>query len=223
MKTSNRLLLGILTAIVVYFSVAFVELRVKGDYGRTTYNTDSVALPVFNHLVIKGLEQQVYIEKSDAPMITTRTIRENPMDELDYVLEGDTLIINSLGLRTDDQGKFTILTGSDIRSLRSVGSYYHLTGFDFDSLSVQQEGGRGGITNCDNLAHLNLSVKWQGEFDAWDLPLESVNLNMVEGNVELRSPINTLSGSMKDNSYLRLSDVLSFQFQKDASSNLKHY
>ena len=221
MKTSNRLLLGTIAMLVFYVTVAFIELRIKGDYNRRTFNTDSVALPMYHHLVIEGLDQRVYIKPSESPMITTRTVRENPMAALDYALNGDTLIIHDLGLQSNDQGQFTIYSGAQLKSLTSVDSYFQLGEYEVDSLVIDQQGGRGSIYDMSGLDHLGLSVKRNAEFDVYNARAGSVNLIIDHGNVEFRSPIISLRGSMKHNSYLSLQGVQNFAFKKDDSSRLR--
>lgn len=221
MKTSNRLLLGLGAVIVIYFSLAFVELRLKGDYNRRTYNTDSVALPTFNHLVIKGLDQRVYIKPGDSPQITTRTVRKNAFEAVDYELKGDTLVINDLGLESNDQGQFTIYSPGKLKSLISVDSYYQLGDYRVDSLIIDQHGGRGSIHNIRGLDHLRLAIKWNGEFDVLDTDTESVELQIDDSNVEFRSPIKSLTGTMENDSYLSLHGVQNFDFKKDETSRLR--
>lgn len=221
MKTSNRLLFGLLAAIVIYFSLAFVELRLKGDYNHRTYNTDSVSLPTYSHLVIKGLDQRVYIKPGNSPKITTRTVRENAFGAVDYQMKGDTLVINDLGLERNDQGQFTIYSPGTLKSLTSVDSYYQLHDYRVDSLVIEQHGGQGSIQNLRGLNHLALTVKWNGEFDVFESRTESVDLYVDQGNVEFRSPINSLTGSMVNDGYLSLYGVQNFNFKKDETSRLR--
>ncbi len=221
MKTSNRLLLGMAAAIVIYVSLAFVELRLKGDYNRRTYNTDSVALPTYSHLVIKGLDQRVYIKAGESSKITTRTVRKNAFGAVNYELNGDTLVINDLGLESNDQGQFTIYSEGSLKSLTSIDSYYQLGDYRVDSLIIEQQGGQGSIHNLSGLDHLKLVVKWNGEFDAYETRTGSVNLYIDEGNVEFRSPINSLTGIMENDSYLSLYGVQNFDFRRDETSRLR--
>lgn len=223
MKTSNRILLGMMAAIVFYVTAAFVELRFKGDSHPKSHAVETAPIPAFSHLVINGMSQHVEINYTDSASFEWMSASGISIEAIDFEMKGDTLIMN--GLITDENQHmfFAINTGPEFRSLNSLGSSYTIKDFDQDSLLINQQGGRGIVSDARNLAHLDLTVEDRGEFDIYDRSLESVNLHMVNSNVEMRSPVATLNGSMEQNSYLSLSGVQSFQFRKDASSRLKHY
>ena len=69
MKTSNRLLLGMMAVIVFYVTAAFIELRIKGDYNRGGLAIESKSVPDFRHIVIDEVEAYVNIQFSDTSAI----------------------------------------------------------------------------------------------------------------------------------------------------------
>lgn len=223
MKTSNRLLLGAIAVIVFYVTAAFIELRIKGDDFAKTTSTQTMDIPLFNHLVLRELDQRVNVKFSDAPSFGLMDAVPYSFEAINYEMRGDTLIVHDLGEANEGQRSFVIETGNNLQSLTSEKGSYTLRGFSLDSLQIQQRGGAGAISDCRKLNYLDLSVTRQGEFDVYDSQIEGLKLYMKSGNVELRSSVVSLSGSMVDRSYLSLSGAQNFQFQKDETSRLRMY
>ncbi len=222
MKTSNRLLLGLLLTIVAYVSAAFVELRVRGDNNSMAFNTESVAIPDFKYLVFENLEQRLYISTADQPMISARSHQTPKLDGINYEIQGDTLRIVSLGT-SDKHVDFTVHASGRFTALLSISSSFQLDDVSMDSLTIDQRAGRGVLTKSSRFKHLKLNVTEGGEFDTFQTSVLSVELDMNEGDVEFRSPIRKLRGSMINNSYLSAGGVQDLAFEKDQSSTFRHY
>lgn len=216
-------MLGLLGVIVLYTSAAFVELRLKGDHNRRSTYTDSTSLPSYRHLVVKDLDQRVILNISDSPMIKSKAVRDNPLAALDYDLIGDTLIINDLGLRENDQGDFTIYALPELTSITSISSYLSMYRFDIDSLTINQSGGGMTIYNSRGLQYLDLTLIEGGTFDISDIPIEDVNVTVDEGEARLRSDIHTIRGNVKNRSSLTLNEVRDIQLSKDETSTIRMY
>ena len=212
-----------MSAIVLYFSMAFIELRIKGDYKHTDVVTDSAALPAFNHLVLKGLDQRIYLEFAANPGIETTARRENALSGLHYEIQGDTLVLDDLGLSADDQGAFTVHVTNSLRSIASVSSYYSIGNLRLDSLTIYQSGGRVWINQMSDMDQLVLKVADGAEFDTFEGSIKHLKLSIDDGNVELRSPVGVLTGSMENGAYLSVPSVSDFHFKKDDSSSMRMY
>lgn len=223
MKTSNRILLITLAVLVFFITAAFVELRLRGNYGGRVQNTEKQVIPKFQHLAFEGIDQYINIHHSDTASFELISETEFSFEAIEYEMKGDTLVLIDLGRANDRQLSIVINTGPELKSISSVGSKYTIRDLRVDSLTINQRGGRGTISDCPEVGHLDLQTTWNAEFDVFETPIESVNLMVNQSNVELRSEIGSLSGFMENSSYLSLFEVQDFQFQKDASSNLKMY
>ena len=223
MKTSNRIILITMAVLVFYFSAAFVELRLKGDYGHRKTQTEKQVIPDFKHLQFTAIDQHINIRYSDTASFELNGERDFSFEAIEYELKGDTLILHDLGGANDDQEYLVINTNSNLKSIKSVGSRYTIRDLQTDSLVINIRGGRGAISDCPKVDHLDLEATWNAEFDVFETPFESVNLMIRQSNVELRSEVRSLTGQMSERSYLGLYDVQNFQFQKDESSNLRMY
>lgn len=223
MKTSNRILLITAAVLVFYITAAFVELRLRGDYGHRETRTEKQVIPDFNHLSFEGIDQHVNIHHSDTASFELNAERAYSFEDIKYEMKGDTLVLMDLGVNNNNQQSIVINTGPNLISITSVESRYTIRDLRIDSLVINQQGGRGAMSDCPRVGHLDLKATWDAEFDVFETPFESVNLEINQSSVELRSEVGSLSGQMSDRSYLSLHEVKNFRFQKDASSNLRMY
>ncbi|MDW3192137.1 MAG: hypothetical protein R8G66_07225 [Cytophagales bacterium] len=220
---SNRILLITAAVLVFYITAAFVELRLRGDYGHKETKTEKQVIPDFKHLSFEGIDQHVNIHHSDTASFELNAERAYSFEAIEYEMKGDTLVLIDLGSANDEQQSFVINTGPAFTSITSVESRYTIRDLRLDSLVINQRGGRGALSDCPRVGHLDLQATWDAEFDVFETPFESVNLEINQSNVELRSEVRSLTGQMSDRSYLSLHEVKNFQFQKDETSNLRMY
>ena len=74
-----------------------------------------------------------------------------------------------------------------------------------------------------DMDQLVLKVADGAEFDTFEGSIKHLKLSIDDGNVELRSPVGVLTGSMENGAYLSVPSVSDFQFKKDDSSRMRMY
>ena len=99
MKLSNRILIGFFGFIFFYLAAAFTEIRFRGNLDQIDESNgivESVDISGVTYLVLPDLDESITVIGSENPRIEIRSISGDLLQNLNYHVTGDTLVLVEL-------------------------------------------------------------------------------------------------------------------------------
>ncbi len=225
MKTSNKLLIGLLSTIFFVIMAFFLDIRVFGEKWRersAETKTENFPLEDFKHIEIEKLKS-IKISPSEANRIQFATYNDTTEFGINYVIENDTLKISGKS-SIKFRGSYTLFTKSNIESIAVKDSKIRLSGLDQDSIFLNiVDGEISSLARSDSdisifkkarISGINSTIRF------WDAKIEILELNIEKSRAEFRKDINHVNASIRSNSQLHLKNVEKLEIVKDKESRI---
>ncbi len=226
MKLSDKILLGFFGSIFLYMTMAFIEVRVRGDYNRISLDNAKAEEVKINgpvYIVSSGLGKRISLKSDKNSRIEVLSLSGDLLEDLDYIEKGDSLILNSFDIPNDANCRLNIYVDGDrLKFVSADESNITFSDLKFDSLKIELTGGRIGLDDGFEARYMAIIAKQEAQLYANDVSLFDVNLDVDDSEVQLRSSINLLKGSIVNGSRLIVKSVNQFDLKKDDSSKLNH-
>ncbi|MEP1097318.1 MAG: hypothetical protein ABJG78_19535 [Cyclobacteriaceae bacterium] len=224
MNISTKILMGFFGTAFVYMSAVFIEIRLAGEdddlHGKDT-KIESVPIDNINYVVIADLGQRIYLKSSGTPGLEFRSRSGGLASRLTYEINGDTLNIKELNLEENTNLELTLLVPKELIGIEANSASVYLSDLEQSTLSIIQSGGRIVLREDVKVGKLNILAKESAEFDVFGSEIDTVALDSDNSEIELRTYIGRLEGSMKNDSYLYVENTDDISFKKDEDSSLR--
>lgn len=225
MKTSNKILIGLLSTILFVIMAFFFDIRVFGEHRnerRAIAKTENLSVGNFKHIEIENLKS-IKIAPSDTNNIQFISFNDTTKLNISYVVENDTLKIT--GKRsTAFKGSYTLYANSNIESITVKDSKIRLSGLDQDRIYLNVVDGEVSYKrNSENESSGFKKTKIKGinsRIYFWDAEIDTLEIDIEKSRAEFRKNINTVNASVKSNSQLHLKNVEKLKLVKDADSRI---
>jgi hypothetical protein len=225
MKLSNKILLGFFGFVFIYLTAAFAEVRLRGtptvmDDKNSTGET--VHIPGVTHLVLDGIDKEINVVGSDRARLEVRSLDGHLLTKLKYKVSGDTLTLS----RVQSDGIKTIritvfIPETSLKGITVNNSVAVLKGLQTGFLRISQNSGTVLMTGT-RIGKIEVDLN-KSYLDISDAKLDTVSAKIESSTVNIFSPVGLLQGYMKDNAFLRLTEIGEIQLKKDQSSRLTLY
>ena len=225
MKLSNKILIGFLGFAFLYLTAVFAEVRLRGT-PNIINDANSIAqtadIPGTAYIILRGLHDNVNVVGSDQPRLEVRSHSGDQLKRLQYKLSGDTLILSQLPSETWTPVRISVfvrksgLRGMTVDSAAAVVSGLELTSFD-----IEQRTGRVWMSN-NKIGKINMHASARSFSDVSG-EIDTLSATIEESQAHISAPVPVLEGSMKNNSFLRVTEIGVIQFEKDETSRLNMY
>lgn len=227
MKLSNKILIGFFGLILLYMTVAFTEIRLKGDLNRMD-NSNSLAETVevddFKYLVINNLYHSVKVAGADTPRIEVRSATGDLLKHLQYDLSGDTLSLLQVNLEDGKGINITVyVPKTGFHGLTSHDSGLIIDGLEQDSVFVHQTKGWTRLLGSNKISQLNIKASNEASFNISDVKLDLLNVQLDDARVDSNASVRLLEGSITNDSYIFLQSNNEIRLKKDESSRIDLY
>jgi hypothetical protein len=222
MKLSNKILMGFFGFIFLYMTAAFTEIRLTGTpniINDQNSIAETVDLPAITYLVLNGVEKEVNVVGSDQHLLEVRSLTGDVLKKLKYAVSGDTLTLS--GFDSDDRKNFKItvfVPSAHFKAITVDSSEVNIKGLTSGLLTIDQKAGSISVSDCRiakieldlNATYLNIS----------DATVDTVSAKIETSTVNIYSSLKLFQGSLKNQSWLRISDAQEIQLTKDESSSM---
>lgn len=221
MKTSNILLAIFVGGITIYMLAAFSEIRLKGKPWHATDYVDHVTTaPSFRYL--SGRDVTLHLAFSDKANVNVRAGEGETQPTFNYHMSGDTLVIDAFKVPEKMHGELHVSVDNTFSGVACSGCnlYIDSPGTDSLSLSLRKSfAGRGEGTDLHfDMLHVEASDDSRLELNP--VSVDKLDLFLDNSHANIYGPVNSLYGSMSNNSSLGADGILNYDFKRDASSNM---
>lgn len=225
MKTSNKILLGLLTTIFLFITAAFIDIRVFGVH-RSERNiikkTHTIDLGNYKYLKTKNINS-LEIRPSANNHVNFIAYNDTVEFAIDYRIENDTLFLiskKSLQFYTH----YSLYTQSEIKSILALDSKIELKGLKQDEIFMMIDGGEANSWGSDSLMtsiFKKLSViQVNSRTNFRNIKVDTLEIGLVNSRANFDNDILWLNADIKDQSNLELRNVIEAKFQKDKKSRI---
>lgn len=224
MKTSSKILIGLLSTILIVMMAFFIDIRVFGEHRSERMNerkTENFPVGDFKHVHVDDFKSFKIIH-SDKKYIEIVVFNDTTDVKLDYSINNDTLII--IGNSLPSFASYTLFTNEEIESILANNSKIRISGFNQECISINVIDGsigsigskKGEFSNFDKavISGLNSWIKM------WDDKIDSLEINIENSKAEFRKEVNTVNASIKSESQLNLKNVEKLELTKDKTSRI---
>ena len=136
MKTSSKILIGILSTILIVMIAFFMDIRVFGEHRSLRVDasiTEDIHIGDFKHVQVDHFKS-LKIADSDRNYIQFVIFNDTTIVNIEYAIENDTLKINGESLPSFVG--CTLFTNSKIESIDVTNSQINISGLNQDSIHL---------------------------------------------------------------------------------------
>ena len=228
MKLSTKILIGFFGFIFLYLTAAFAEIRLTG-IPNVINNKNSIAETVdlsggITHLVLSGMDNRlVKIIGSDRAQLEVRSLSGDLLKKLSYEISGDTLTVSDFEEDENKRVQITVFVpDARLKGITVKSSTASVEGLQQQRLYISENAGRVWLSE-NTIEKIEIALSDKSLLDISTTTLDTVSAIIEESQVHISSPVRLVQGSIKDESLLRLSEILEIQLTKDKSSKLTVY
>jgi hypothetical protein len=225
MKTSNKILLGLLTTIFLFITAVFIDIRVFGVH-RSERNmikkTHNIDLGNYKYLKTKNINS-LEIRPSANNHLNFIAYNDTVEFAIDYRIENDTLFL--IGKKSPQYyTHYSLYTQSEIKSILALDSKIELKGLKQDEIFIKIDGGEAYCWGKDSL-RLSIFKKCNisqvnSRLNLHNVKIDTLKIDMVKSRAEFVKNIPVLNATMNDKSNLQLRKVSEAKFTSDKSSRI---
>jgi hypothetical protein len=225
MKLSNKILIGFFGFAFLYLTAVFAEVRLRGTpniINDANSIAETVDIPGIAYIILRGVHDNVNVIGSDQPRLEVRSHSGDQLKSLQYKFSGDTLILTQLPSETWKPVKVSVFVRkSDLKGLTVDSAAAVVSGLELTSLHITQRTGTLRMSS-NKIGKVNMQVS-AGSFTDVSGEVDTLSASIEQSEAHISSPIPVLEGSMKNKSFLRVTEIGVIQFEKDETSRLNIY
>ena len=225
MKTSKIIFIALLSTIALMILSALIYVRMTGkrdgDFkGEFKTRIQLSQIKVLSIISNNNLE----LVQSDSAYFEITTMKDSIVPKLKYSIIGDTLKIADqmvkigtgswVSIHINDQLNQIILKKSNL-NLFNLQISQLLVDLDQSTMYVFQQNDKNA-----SFQYLNIMARNNSHFDANEIKIDTLHVEMHHSEVSSWSTINNLSGSIADSSRLSVRQPYEITLKRDPSSNL---
>ena len=141
------------------------------------------------------------------------------MKRLTSNVSGDTLTISGLESEEIRSVRITVFVPKEsLKGIAVNGAVATVRWLEPASLNIIQKSGTVWITDC-NIEKMEIDLQ-QSYLNLNTTSLDTLSANIEGSHVSINSPVAVMTGTVKNEGFLRMSDVREIQLKKDESSNV---
>jgi hypothetical protein len=225
MNLSNKILLGFFGFIFLYLTAAFAELRMKGT-PNVIDDKNSIAETVdisgITYLVLSDVDKTINVIGSDRAQLEVRSLSGDLLKKLTYKLSGDTLILSGFQSEAIKTMKISVFVPrASLKSIAVNSSSVVVKGLHQDLLRISQKSANIWITDI-TIGKLDVDLD-RSYLDISAAHLDTVSATIEKSTANIFTPVGMLQGNLKNNAFLRMTDIEEIQLTKDITSKLTLY
>ena len=222
MKLSNKILIGFLGVIFLYLTAAFAEVRLRGTpniINDKNSTAETVDISGVRYLVVNGVDKQIHVTGSDRATLEVRSFNGDFLAKVKYKVSGDTLTISGILSEATERVKISVLVPkTTLSGISNDGSVLIISELESELLNISQNAGTIWMSYC-KIGKIELNAE-AANIDISGTKLDTLSANIAASSVSIYSPVGLLQGTIKSNSFLRVTDAEEIQLKKDESSRL---
>lgn len=229
MKTGNIILFSILGSFSILIIAGALELRLFGkrNNGDTSFSSDmmketNAGLNPFHVLVIRE-SINVAIEKGDSLLLQVYRSKYDSPPLLKFHQSADTLFIDQIAFGENGNKLHAVIQLTDMQALKVIHaghSTFSMRDIDVPTLTVKLNESRFYVTSELKIRNLTISAINSYVMYNSDIP-EKLEADLDHSEVNIQGSVSLLSGSIRNNSDLRLRDIHQITFSKDSTSSVQ--
>jgi hypothetical protein len=226
MKTSNKLLITLISLIFIITSAIFLDIRVFGTH-RSENNPVTKAfnktIGDYRYLVVEGV-RYLEIRPSDGNHISYTLYNDTTGTSvgMTYRIVNDTLIIAD-ETTTGFSNSYSLYTSSTIESILVKEAKVELSGLDYDHLSIEVINGEvENYRNASKVKNLSLSQR-MSEVNLVNSEVDTLSLELVSSKARFNKKIEKITAALSVESELNVKNLSDINLKKDETSRLTIY
>jgi len=234
MKTSNKILIGLLGTIFLLINAAIVDIKIFGVHRsnyRIVQHEENYQLKNFKHICIEDkrkikVHPSILIKSSNMNLIKYEVYADTMIIGFKHAIIGDTLKITSL-LDKPFMHQITIHSKHNIESISVVGTDVDFNGFKQDNISLFVKDGE--INSWGNDSTMASALKKlridqiNSKTNLRNVNIDTLEINLKNSKATFYKDILVLNADIKEQSNLHLRNVNEAKFQKDEKSRVYFY
>ncbi len=222
MKTSSKILIGLLSTILIVIVVFLLDIRFFGEHISSqtdNYKTTDIAISNFKHLLVDQFKF-LKIAKSDSNYIQFVVFNDTTIVNFEYAIENDTLKIN--GELLPSFSGYTLFTNSEIESIVVLNSQINFSGLNQNNIRINLTDGKiNSHGNSIKSYFKNASISLLNSRLIFNnIKVDTIELTMENSNAEFGKDINSLNASVDSQSELILKYVSKLELVRDKKSKV---
>ena len=226
MKTSNKILIGLLTTIFLIITAMFIDVRVFGVHrseSNPVTKTENINLGNYKFVKVVNIPS-LEIRPSDYNHLNFIEYNDTTEFAIDHRIENDTLFL--IG-KKDYHLHFSLYTKSDIEFISSKDSRVEFKSLKQNKMGMILDGGEvycwnGDSTRLSKFGKLKID-QINSRSNLHNVKTDTLDINLVKSQASFVKEILVLKASVKDKSNLQLRNVSDVKFIKDKSSKVNFY
>lgn len=226
MKLSNKILIGFFSFVFVYMTLAFTEIRFRGDLNRIDEHSgiaETQDISNIRFIDIVDIDHQVAISGADQPRIEVKSASGQALKNLRYEINGDTLSLKELVLEKNETARVTVyVTDQQLRGLRMKDTRVTLRSLEQKYLSVIQKGGQLWLDKKNRLSQISITSEVDARVYIYT-ELDELNVEASSTEIVMQGDLKKLTGRLASRSLLVANGMDDIQLSKDKSSRIQLY
>ena len=226
MKTSKIIFIALLSTIALIILSALIDLRLNGkrymdrkkDFKISKLKISSIRVLCINE------NNSIELVQSDSAYFEITVMKDSLVPKLNFTISGDTLKIADQMVKTGKGAWVSIHVDRQFNQILLRKSNLNLANIQSDQLTVDLDQSTLNVNQQNDkkvlFRFLKVSARNNSQFDANELKINSVQVELHHSEANLWSAVNTLSGSMADSSRLRVRQPMVISLKRDSSSSL---
>ena len=225
MKLSNKILIGFFGCLFLYLTAVFAEIRLTGIpniINDSNSIAEKVSLAGVKHVILNDVSRSVIIVASDKSELEVRSISGKELQNLQYEVLGDSVILSGFKSEPASNLKITVFIPEGLKRIAVNSSEAHVEGFRQENLNISEN--EGHVFLLDNeISKLQIRLSNRSHLDASNSMLDTLSADVDGSQVYAAAPMKVAQGSIQNSSFLQLGDVGEIAIKKDNSSRLNIY
>ena len=222
MKTSSKILTGLLSTIFIVILAIIFDFRVFGEHRSDradTSKTEDILIGDFKHVRLDHFKS-LKIAHSDRNYIQYVVFNDTVVVNIKYTIENDTLKINGESLKSF--ASYTLFTNSKIKSIGVTHSQINISGLSQDNIHLHLSDGEINSYGSSIKSHFKNATITQVNSRLFfnKIKVDTVELTMENSNARFGKDINSLKASVDSLSRLDLKYVSKLKLIRDKNSKV---
>ena len=225
MKTSKIIFIALLSTIALIILAAIINVRLTGKLDgefKSEFKTRIQLSQIKSISIINN--NNIELVQSDSAYFEITTMKDSIVPKLKYSITGDTLKIDDQMVKTGRGAWVSIHVNDQLNQIILKKSYLNLFNFQISQLSVDLDQSNLNVIQQNDkknsFQRLKIIARNNSQFDATDIKIDSLQVEIYHSEISLWSTINNLRGSIADSSRLSVRQPYEITLKRDSSSNL---
>ena len=225
MKTSNKIMIGLLSTIFFVMVVMGLDVRVFGERRGDRFKiskTENLPIGAFKHITIDNI-RSFKIAPSDTDHIQFIANNDTTDISIKYVIENDTLKISELD-SPSFASSYVLYANSKIESITVENCNIRVVGLEQDSIRMSVSNGEINSfgSNANEFSYFKKAIitEHNSRINFHNTKVDILEIQLNNSNAGFSKDIEMVQASIKSKSTLHLKDVEKLDLEKDENSRI---